>query len=105
MVPDRNPRTECACQPVVFISSFAVTPPGRLSSSRTWLVLLLARAGFTFLAPLGAFLAWVAFFANFPFFGATLAPRAARPAFLAAFGFSPAAGAGLLVSSVIDVFM
>ena len=27
-VPDRNPRTECGCQPVAFINSVLVTPPG-----------------------------------------------------------------------------
>ena len=60
-VPDRNPRTECGCQPVAFISSFAVTPPDLFSRSRIWLVLLPSRAPFAFLAVLGAFFAGVAF--------------------------------------------
>jgi hypothetical protein len=39
--------------PVAFISSLAVTPPGRLSRSRTLLVLLPSRADLAFFAPLG----------------------------------------------------
>ena len=35
IVPDRKLRTECGCQPVAFINSFAVAPPGRLSRSKT----------------------------------------------------------------------
>src|SRR5436305_703966 len=34
MVPDRNPRTECGCQPVAFMSSFELAPPGRFIRSR-----------------------------------------------------------------------
>src|SRR3989442_15803622 len=66
-VPDRKPRTECGCQPVAFINSFVVAPPGRLSRSRTLAVLLPSRAlaaDFACLAVLGAlgpFLAGVAF--------------------------------------------
>src|SRR5438093_116790 len=33
--PERNPRTECGCQPVAFISSFKLAPPDRFSSSKT----------------------------------------------------------------------
>ena len=43
-VPERNPRSECGYQPVAFISSLAVTPPGRFSSSRILAVLLPSRA-------------------------------------------------------------
>ena len=73
-VPDKKPRTECDCQPVAFISSLAVTPPGRLNRYRTLAVLLPGRgpspclAGFAFLAPLGAFFVGVAFFPDLPFF-------------------------------------
>jgi hypothetical protein len=74
IVPERNPRTECGCQPVAFISSLAVTPPARLSSSSTVAVLLPSRAA-AFFAPLGAFLAGLAFLADLPFFGATWALR------------------------------
>ena len=64
-VPEMNPRTECGCQPVAFISVLSVAPPGRLTKSRTVAVLLPSRAAFAFLPPLGPlapFLAGVAFF-------------------------------------------
>ena len=63
-VPDRNPRIEWGNQFVAFISSLAVTPPGRFSSSSILSVLLPSRTGLAalaFFAPLGAFLAGVAF--------------------------------------------
>ena len=60
-VPDRNPRTLCGCQPVAFISSLAVAPPGRFSRSSTLAALLPSRAPAAFLAPLGAFLAGLDF--------------------------------------------
>ena len=66
-VPDRNPRTECACQPVSFISSFSVVPSLRFSRSRIVLALLPSRAPAAFFAPLAAFLADVAFFAGVAF--------------------------------------
>src|SRR5215469_7794900 len=87
MVPDRKPRTECGCQPVASLSSVAVAPPGRLSRSRMIAVLLFFRArlaGFSplaFFAPLDAFLAALAFFPDFGFFGATWAERAPSGAF------------------------
>ena len=43
-MPLKKPRTECACQPVAFMSSFNVTPPGRFSRSRILAVLLPGRA-------------------------------------------------------------
>src|ERR1019366_1929091 len=46
--PDRNPRTECACQPVAFMSSFPEAPPGRFSRSRTLAVLVPWRAPLAF---------------------------------------------------------
>jgi len=60
-VPERKPRRECACQPVVFISSFRVAPLGRLSRSRTLAVLLPSRtpsalAGWAVLGAWAAFL-------------------------------------------------
>ena len=57
-VPDRKPRTECGCQPVTFINSWAVTPPGRLSNSSTWSVLLPSRTPGGFLSAFGRFLGW-----------------------------------------------
>jgi hypothetical protein len=64
-VPDRKPRTECGNQPVAFISSFEVAPPGRFSRSRILAVLLPSRATLGLATsglarPLGAFLAGVA---------------------------------------------
>jgi hypothetical protein len=87
-VPDRNPRTECACQPVNFISSFKVTPSGRFSRSSTLDVLLPSRAATAifwpvgaFFWPLGAFLAGLAFLVALAFFGAAWAPFLATAAF------------------------
>ena len=77
IVPDRNPRTECGCQPVTFISSSAVAPPGRLSRSRHLVGLAAFAGAVAFFAPLGAFLAGVAFLADLAFFFATLARRGA----------------------------
>src|SRR5579871_4893135 len=79
-VPERNPRTECGCQPVAFISSLAVAPPDRFSRSIILAALLPSRAESDFFAPLrgwGAFLAEVVFFPAFPFLGATCANRGA----------------------------
>ena len=94
-VPDRNPRTECGCQPVALISSLEVTPPGRLSRSRILAVLLPSRASglagaatLAFVRPLGAFLAGVAFFPALAFLGATGAGRAPARAVLFGFGVS-----------------
>src|SRR5579863_7701853 len=104
MVPDRNPRTECGCQPVAFISSSDVAPPGRFSSSRIAAALLPARAESPFssrFGPLGAFLAELAFFPDLAFFDATCARRAPAWAVFVAFG-SALAGA-VLVCSLIDV--
>ena len=63
-VPDKNPRTECACHPVAFISSPKLTPLGRFSRSKILAVLL------PFRAPL----------ARFDLFG-DLVGLPARPAF------------------------
>src|SRR5260370_4085736 len=103
-VPDKKPRTECVCQPVDFINSFAVAPPGRLSRSRTLAVLLPSRAlaaGFACLAPLGAlwpFLAGVAFFPAFPLAGATRGFCARVLAFL---GGSRKTGTACFVSALL----
>src|SRR5207302_288748 len=103
-VPDRKPRTECGCQPVAFINSFAVTPPGRLSRSRTLAVLLPPRAlatDFACLAALGAlwpFLAGAAFFLAFPLAGATRGFCARVLAFL---GGSPETGTLSFVSALL----
>jgi hypothetical protein len=61
IVPDRNPRTECGCQPVAFISSFAVAPPGRFSRWRIFAVLM-PQWTLACVARLGTFLAGRAFF-------------------------------------------
>src|ERR1017187_5674527 len=104
--PDRNPRTECACQPVAFMSSFTVAPPERFSRSRTWAVLLPWRAPFAFFlgdwadfAPLVAFFAGLAFLPDLALDGATWAFCAAVPGFLAAFGCSAGAPASVLAVS------
>src|ERR1022692_2094713 len=66
-VPERNPRMECFCQPLAFISFARLAPPGCLSNSRIVADLLPSRtpSAFTFaafgaLAVLagGAFLGW-----------------------------------------------
>src|SRR5260221_10714306 len=75
-VPERKPRTECACHPVAFISSASVAPSGRFNSSRTVAALLPFLAAPAFFAALGAFLEALAFLADLPFTGATCAPRA-----------------------------
>src|ERR1700684_2086609 len=93
MVPDKNPRTECGCQPVTFISSSAVTPPDLFSRSKILAVLLPSRTPLRFLAPLGAFLAGVALLADLPFFDPTWARFGRTWAFLVAFGFLPVTGA------------
>src|SRR4051794_13595139 len=69
--------------------SLSVAPPGRFSSSSTWAVLLPWRAaGFSgwaaFLAPLGAFLAGLAFFPDFVLAGATWGFGGATVAFVGA---------------------
>jgi hypothetical protein len=96
-VPLRNPRTECACQPVAFISSLLVTPPGRLSRSSICAVLLPSRAepGFfgplAFVARLGAFFAGLAFLPDLALAGATWRAGFATLGFLVAFGLAPVA--------------
>src|ERR1019366_7049936 len=100
--PDRNPRTECACQPVAFMSSFRVAPPERFSRSRTLAVLLPWRAPVAFLgdwadlAPLLAFFAGLACLPDVALDGATWALCAADRGFLAGFGCSAGAPASVL---------
>ena len=92
--PDRNPRTECACQPVAFLSSFRVAPPERLSRSRTLAVLLPGRALAAFLADLAdvapalAFFAGLALWPDLALAGATCALCAATRGFWVGFGRS-----------------
>src|SRR5438034_4844597 len=97
-----NPRMLCGCHSVALINSCRVAPPGRLSSSITWAVLLPCRAagfsacralpGFSvFLALLGAFLAGLAFLPDLALVGATWALCAPARAFFVAFGWSPVA--------------
>ena len=79
-VPDRKPRTECGNQPVAFIRSFEVAPPGRFSRSRILAVLLPSRATLglatsRLVRRLGAFLAGVALRADLALAGAPLARR------------------------------
>ena len=96
-------------QPVAFISSFEVAPPGRFSRSRILAVLLPSRATLDLatsglVRPLGAFLAGVALRADLALAGATLARRGATRAFLLAFGFLLlAVAAGVPFSSGINV--
>src|SRR5579871_27394 len=104
-VPERNPRTECGCQPVAFISSLAVAPPDRFSRSIILAALLPSRAESDFFAPLrgwGAFLAEVVFFPAFPFLGATWARRVPTGAPLVAFG---SGALGVSVCSVMLVMV
>src|SRR5215469_3599242 len=111
MVPDRKPRTECGCQPVASLSSVAVAPPGRLSRSRMIAVLLFFRArlaGFSplaFFAPLDAFLAALAFFPDFGFFGATWAERAPTVAFFLPFGCSLSGAFAVSTASVLVIIV
>jgi hypothetical protein len=100
----QEPAARRGCHPVTFISSLAVTPPARLSSTRTWLVLLRSRADFAFLAPVGASLDGVAFLADLAFFFATSARFGARGAFWVALG-SSAAGPGVVPVSGVDVMV
>src|SRR6185369_12394626 len=88
MVPDRKPRTLCACQSVAFISSARVAPSGRLNKSRTLAALLPSLAVPHFFAALGAFLGALAFLAAWPFAGATCARFWPTLAFLLALAFS-----------------
>src|ERR1035437_9820195 len=100
--PDRNPRTECACQPVAFMSSFRVAPPERFSRSRTLAVLLPWRAPVAFLgdwadlAPLLAFFAGLACLPDVALDGATWTLCAADRGSLAGFGCSAGAPASVL---------
>src|ERR1035438_10213580 len=110
-VPERNPRMECFCQPLAFISLARVAPPGCRSNSRIVAVLLpsrtpsafafaafgalgLAGVGFLLfeagagLAPfwlLAALFFGLAFFFEGAFSGATEAPCALTLASLVAF--------------------
>src|ERR1019366_4544897 len=103
--PDRNPRTECACQPVALMSSFREAPPERFSRSRTLAVLLPWRAPFAFLgdwadfAPLVALFAGLALLPDLALDGATWAFSAAARGFLAGFGCSAGAPASVLAVS------
>jgi hypothetical protein len=80
-VPERKPRTEWACHPVTFTSSFPIAPPGRLSRSRTVAAFCCRRGRWPSWRLLGAFLAGLAFLAAFGFGAATCARRCATRAF------------------------
>src|ERR1035441_5047072 len=102
-VPDRNPRTEWACQPVAFTSSFPVAPPERFSRARTLAVLLPWRAPGAFflgdladMAPVLAFFAGVTCLPDLALDGATCALCAATCGFLAGVGASAGAPASVL---------
>src|SRR5579871_2587076 len=108
MVPDRNPRIECGCQPVAFISSLAVAPPGRFSSSRTLAALLPSRAEPVLFSPvraLGAFFAGLGFLPDFVFLGATWAPRLAPLEVLVAFGSVEVLAGAVSVVSTLEVML
>src|SRR5436309_15181973 len=104
-VPDKKPRTEWGCQPVAFISSLAVAPPGRFSSSRILAALLPSRAEPTFFSPFGAFLPGLAFFPDLPFLGATCARRAPAGGFFVAFASAAGLAGAVSVCSVIVVML
>ena len=110
IVPERKPRTECGCQPVAFISSFVVAPPGRFSRSSTASVLLPWRAPAAFsgtlarLAPLAPFFTGAVFLPDLPLDGATRGFRGATLAFVVGFGSCTAPLAAWVVcSSVVSV--
>jgi len=104
-VPDRNPRTECGCQPLAFCRSMDVTPPGRFSRSRILAALLPSRAPLPFYALLGAFLAGVAFFPDLASKGATWRARLSTLAFFVGFATVFSAGWAVSVCSVVDVMI
>jgi hypothetical protein len=80
-VPERNPRRECGCQPLAFSSFLALAPPGRLSSSRIFAVLLPLRASglatLAFVRAVGVFFAGLAFLPGLGFGVATCADAGA----------------------------
>ncbi len=90
--PARNPRTECACQPVAFRSSFSEAPPERLSRPRTLAVLVPGRATVAFLGDLAdvalvlAFFAGLALWPDLARIGATWARCAATRGLRVGFG-------------------
>src|ERR1035441_4691581 len=110
--PDRNPRTECTCQPVAFRSSFREAPPERFNRSRTLVVLLPWWAPVAcFLGDLADFAPVLAFFARVACLpdlardGATWALCAADRGFLAGVGASAGAPAWVLAISAGMAFL
>ena len=111
-VPLRNPRTECANQPVAFISSFNEAPSGRLSIAQD-LGCLAALAGigggvglFGGLLAFGPPFGRAGFLPGLGLAGAIRRFRAATLARLVAFGGSSVAAAGGLAwSSAFDVMV
>jgi hypothetical protein len=101
-VPDKNPRTECGCQPAAAINSCNVAPPGRFSRSSTWAVLLTRRVELAFFAPCDVFLAGLAFVVAFAVTGVPCRPRFATLAFLVGFGLRKFVACAIPFSSVID---
>ena len=75
-------------------SSFAGAPPGRFSRSRILAVLLPSRAPLAFFAPLGAFLAGLAFFPALAFSGATCARTCASGGLFGGFRLPVSVAAG-----------
>src|SRR5450759_2327810 len=111
-VPDRNPRTECACQPVAFIRFCRVAPLGRFSSSRTCSVLLPWRApdsvlaGLADLAPLAGFRSVAVVFPDLALADATRGARCAALGFVAGFGSRAAPEVVRVVcSALVDVIL
>ncbi len=74
-VPERNPRTECGCQPVTFISSVSVNATRPLEQIEHFgglaAIPAVGLAPLAFFALLGTFLAGLAFFPDFSLAGAT----------------------------------
>jgi len=101
-VPDKNPRTECGCQPVAAINSCNVAPPGRFSRSSTWAVLLTPRVELAFFARWDLRLAGLGFVVGFAVEDAPCRPRFATLAFLVGFGLRKVVAWAIPFSSVVD---
>jgi hypothetical protein len=81
IVRDRNPRTECGCQPVSFHQLFGRYAAGLLQKiqdfGRFTASCVAPFSPVAFFVALGAFLAVFAFLPDLAFFGATWEPRQA----------------------------
>jgi len=101
-VPDKNPRTECGCQPVAAINSCKVAPPGRFSRSSTCAVLLTPRVELAFFARWDLRSAGLGFVVGFAVEDAPCRPRFATLAFLVGFGLRKVVAWAIPFSFVVD---